>query len=207
MYEVEVKVPADHEAVRRRLRELDAERLETVRQADTYYDAPHRNFVATDEALRVREETRTGAGTGTGAEKGTGAENEGGETVGAAAEETTVHRLTYKGPKVDEASKTRAEHETDVGDPDAMDSALQALGFDPVADVRKERERYALDGYTVTLDEVDGLGQFVEVERDVPEAEIEATRDGALALLDDLGLDPDASVRTSYLGLMLGDEE
>ncbi len=194
MYEVEVKVPADHEAVRRRLRELDAEHLGTVRQEDTYYDAPHRNFVATDEALRVREETRMGEGTA-----GDGADEPG--------DGATVHRLTYKGPKVDEASKTRAEHETDVGDPAAVDAALQALGFDPAAAVRKERERYALEGYTVTLDEVEDLGQFVEVEREAPGAEIEAVRDGAVDLLETLGLDAEVGVRTSYLGLLLDNWE
>jgi adenylate cyclase class 2 len=181
MYEVEVKIRADHGAVRERLRERDAEYLGAVEQVDTYYGAPHRAFARTDEALRIREEVpEDGA---------------------------PVHELTYKGPKVDETSKTRQEHETELGDPDAADAALQALGFDPVAAVSKARERFRTEGYTVTLDAVDGLGAFVEIEREVPEAEIDAARDGALALLRDLGLDPDDGVRTSYLGLLLGDAE
>ena len=182
MYEVEVKVPADHEPVRERLSELDAESLGTVQQVDTYYDAPHRDFETTDEALRIREETQV-------------------EGV------TTVTRLTYKGPKVDSQSKTRAEHESSVGDADAINAALTRLGFEPVAEVTKIRERYAWDGYTVTLDVVDGLGEFVEVEREATKDEIESARDGALDILESLSLEPTASVRTSYLGLLLDASE
>jgi len=54
MYEVEVKVPADLDAVRERLADAGAGRVATVAQADTYFDAPHREFAETDEALRVR---------------------------------------------------------------------------------------------------------------------------------------------------------
>jgi adenylate cyclase class 2 len=181
MYEVELKVPADHEAVRERLAALDAERVGAVEQVDTYYDAPHRSFADTDEALRVRAE-----------------HPEDGEPV---------HELTYKGPKVEEASKTREEHESTVGDPDAVDAALRAMGFEPAATVEKHRERYAVGDVTVTLDDVEGVGTYVEVERAATEAAIDAAREDAVAVLRDLGLDPDEQVRTSYLGLALGDEE
>jgi len=56
MYEVEVKVPADLEAVRDRLEALEATPRGAVVQVDTYYDAPHREFAETDEALRIRSE-------------------------------------------------------------------------------------------------------------------------------------------------------
>jgi adenylate cyclase class 2 len=175
MYEVEVKVRADHGAVRAALSAAGASAEGSVEQTDTYYDAPHRDFAATDEALRVRRERRDGT-----------------ETL-----------LTYKGPLVDDASKTREEHETAVCDAAALRDVLDALGFEPAATVEKERERFRLDGYTVTLDDVAGLGEFVEVERDVPESEVKRARDGARALLRDLDLDPDDQIRTSYLGLLL----
>lgn len=181
MYEVELKVRADHDAVRDRLAECGAERVGAVRQVDTYYGAPHRDFAETDEALRVRRETP-----------------EGGDPR---------HELTYKGPKVDAASKTREEHETGIDDPGAVDAALRALGFDPVATVEKDRERYRIGDYTVALDVVDGLGTFVEVEQAAAESDVGAVREGAADLLADLGLDPDAGIRTSYLGLLLADPE
>ena len=187
MYEIEVKVRAEHESVRRELQRRGAEPLGAVRQVDTYYDHPNRSFAETDEALRLRRERRLD-----------GDQGEDGEGAGEA-----TARLTYKGPLVESASKTREEVETGVADASAVDAILGAVDFDPVEQVRKERERFAVSGYTVTLDSVEGAGEFVEVEREGSEAEIEDLREGARDLLRDLGLDPEEHVRTSYLELVL----
>jgi len=188
MYEVELKIRADHGAVRDRLEALGAAHVGRVRQVDTYYDAPNRDFAKTDEALRVREETTE-----------TGSRHE--ETARGGETET---RLTYKGPLVERESKTREEAETAVADPDAARRILDGLGFEPAATVAKERGRYRLEGYTVTLDAVEGLEEFVEVETEVAgEAAVEAARERATALVERLGLDPGAGIRTSYLGLLL----
>ena len=184
MYEVEIKVPADIDAVRDRLRDVDAERAGTRRQRDVYYDAPHREFAETDEALRIRHETVPRSGTD--------------------AEPTAETRLTYKGPLLDDDSKTRTEYETAVGDPDATEGILSGLGFEPAATVEKRRERWTFDGFSVTLDVVDGVGEFVEVERSVDDVnEIDATREAAMKALEALELDPTDQIRTSYLGLLL----
>ncbi|MDZ7702651.1 MAG: class IV adenylate cyclase [Halobacteriales archaeon] len=111
--------------------------------------------------------------------------------------------LTYKGPKVDAGSKTRLELETGVDDGETAEAVLEALGFEAVARVEKRRERYSLDGYTVSLDAVAGVGEFVEVEAGGEEAEIDELRAGAEAVLERLGLDPADQVRTSYLELLL----
>jgi len=190
MYEVELKVQAAHEPIREALAAREATRLGTVRQADTYYDAPHRSFADTDEALRLRHETREG-----------GTEEREGDT--AEDERETTH-LAYKGPLIEAASKTREEAETAVTDPDATGAILDALGFAPAARVTKHRERFVLGAYTVALDSVEDLGTFVEVERTVEADDgIGAARDGARELLADLGLDPDDQIRTSYLELLL----
>jgi adenylate cyclase class 2 len=178
VYEVELKVEAEHGPIRDRLSELGAEPRGRVRQVDTYYDAPHRSFAETDEALRVREER-----------------DDDGRWIG----------VTYKGPLVEAESKTREEHETAVEDGDEMRAVLEGVGFAPAETVEKERERFRYRGYTVTLDAVDGLGEFVEVET---EAEaVEEAREGAIAVLRELDLDPDEQVRTSYLGLLLEDRD
>ena len=173
MYEVELKVRAAHDPVREALASLDATHLGGTTQRDTYYDAPHRAFAETDEALRLRRETH---------------------------EDETIH-LTYKGPLVEAASKTREERETAVADFEGMDDILGALGFAPAAEVRKERERFKCREYAVVLDTVEDLGEFVEVERTVEE-DIEETREGARDLLSDLGCDPANQIRTSYLELL-----
>ena len=231
-YEVEVKVRADHERLREALADRDAEPLGGVVQTDTYYDAPDRNFAETDEALRIRRETDTGGTdtteTDTGGVNTTETDTGGTDTtetdtaeadaapvpdsVGAPdAEPPPVDadsnadrtKVTYKGPLVDAGSKTRAEHETVVGDGTELAGVLDGLGYEPAATVEKHRERFALDGYTVTLDAVTGLGEFVEVEAETDEAGIERVRDGARELLTELGLEPTDQIRTSYLGLLL----
>lgn len=180
MYEVELKVPADHERVRNVLEGREAERVGHVRQVDTYYNAPHREFAETDEALRIRRESNYSAG----------------------EEQTT--KVTYKGPLLEAASKSREEHETIVDDDEAMAGILAGLGFEPAATVAKERESYRLGAYSLTLDQVEGLGTFVEIDREVDEEPaIEAAREEAVELLRELGLDPADQIRTSYLGLLL----
>src|SRR5947208_7634452 len=76
--------------------------------------------------------------------------------------------VTYKGPKRDAQTKTRAEVEVPLaqGDPVAADfmRLLTHLGYRPVAVVKKQRRIYRLerDGYALEacLDEVDGVGRF-----------------------------------------------
>ena len=58
----------------------------------------------------------------------------------------------------------------------------------------------------MTLDRVEGLGEFVEVEIEIDSADIEDARDGGRAVLDRLDLDPDEQIQTSYLGLLLAEE-
>jgi adenylate cyclase class 2 len=177
MYEVELKLRAEHDALREPLDDVGAEPTGTVTQVDTYYDHPVRAFGETDEALRIRRET---------------------DGAGERAE------VTYKGPLVDDDSKTRPELETEIDDGETMDAILESVGFEPAATVEKTRERYRCGDYTVTLDSVDGLGEFVEIETEADE--IEPAREGAIELLERLGLDPEDGIRRSYLGLLLDAE-
>jgi adenylate cyclase class 2 len=184
MYEVELKVRADHDRVRERLAAVGATDAGRVRQVDTYYDAPHRDFASTDEALRLRR----------------------GTDLPADGDGETTTKLTYKGPLVEAESKTRREHETVVADGAAAEGVLSGLGFEPAATVEKDRRFHEVEGYTVTLDRVDGLGEFVEVETETDAESVTAAREGAEAVMEELGLDPGAQVRTSYLGLLLADD-
>ena len=200
MYEVEVKVPADLAAVRERLADAGADHVATVAQADTYFDAPHREFAETDEALRVRRVATASP------------EFERDRPLPALVDavldgeytENGESRVTYKGPLVEAESKTREEFETGVGDGETMRELLARLGFEPAATVRKLREEHSLGGFDVLLDSVEGVGEYVEVETGVDgEDGVEAAREDAYELLESLGLDPADQVRTSYLGLQL----
>jgi adenylate cyclase class 2 len=202
MYEVELKVRADHEAVRESVGALGAEFRGTIEQEDTYYDAPHRDFGETDEALRVRRERIVE----TAGNAGTDGHDHFGDAPTTDSENGDAERtvLTYKGPLVDSESKTRREVETVVGDPGAIGEVLAALGFDPAATVSKTRSIYTGEGdWTLVCDSVDGLGEFVEIELEAGQDRIEPARERVRGVLRDLDLDPEAGIRTSYLEMLL----
>jgi adenylate cyclase, class 2 len=167
-FEVEVKYrSADHDRLRRTLLEHGAREDPPVWQEDIYLSHPARDFAQTHEALRLRR---------------IGSEN----------------RITYKGPRFPGPTKTREEIEIPVasGDEAASDLAalFQNLGFQALAPIRKHRTTFHLSAtpheIEVTLDRVEGLGDFVEIEA------ITRGQDGlpsaqatVLALAEQLGLD------------------
>ncbi len=87
--------------------------------------------------------------------------------------------------------KSRVELETEVGSAEQALAILAGLGFVPVRRYEKRRESWSLDGVTVALDETP-MGAFVELEGESPLLEPAAV---------ELGLDPRAAVRGTYLDL------
>lgn len=109
--------------------------------------------------------------------------------------------LTYKGKKLDSVSKTRPEFETEV-DGDSTRSILVALGFFESGVVHKKRKLFSCQGMTIALDSVEGLGEFIEVEKQA-EDNIEEHREEIFRFLETLGIRQEDSIRTSYLEMML----
>lgn len=168
MIEVELKVRVPALApVREKLAAAGAVCSERTREHDVYYNAPHRDFGTTDEALRVRY-------------------SNGGCAV------------TYKGPKRrDSPVKTREELTEPLGSGASFEGILRRLGFVPVACVDKVREYYLFRETSVALDEVAGLGTFVEIE-----AVTDGTADHIAAVARELGVDG-TPIQTSYLEMLL----
>ena len=73
--------------------------------------------------------------------------------------------ITYKGPKVSKITKARIEHETGVKDYHSMKNILLSLGFIESGIVEKERYIYSFNEMEISIDYVDGLGIFVEIEK------------------------------------------
>jgi adenylate cyclase class 2 len=178
-YEVEQKYRVvDLSACKETLRLLGAEFEEATPQVDRYFAHPSRDFAATDEAFRLRRD---------------------GET----------NRITYKGPKVDATIKTRQEIELPLADGndylDRFSALLEALSFQPVAQVSKlrttARVKWKDRTVTVCLDEVEEVGDFVEIELVVGKRELADAKAVVLSLASDLGLSSD--VRSSYLEMLL----
>jgi adenylate cyclase, class 2 len=72
------------------------------------------------------------------------------------------HLFTVKRPVTD--VRTCIEHECFVSDRDSMHQAICLMGFHPTIQIVKTRALAHRGDYTFCLDEVDGLGRFLEVE-------------------------------------------
>jgi adenylate cyclase class 2 len=117
--------------------------------------------------------------------------------------------VTYKGPKLDAATKTRRELELPLspGASAATDfgQLLVALGFRPVSEVHKKRRIQTViwegQEVEVALDEVAELGSFIELEVSADEEQVEAAKSSIKSLASELGLK--RNERRSYLELLL----
>ena len=175
MIEIETKIPiSDLAIVRDTLKLLDAEDLGNVQLADTYYVIPWWGSAA--NSIRIRE-------------------SDAGESDA---------ELTLKAPsESNEAAVSRREISVGIRDTAAMRQILDLLGMDVCARVGKSRERFELRGVPVYLDEVPGLGNFVEIGAPVHLEDVNTMRERireVVALLELSDLEPECR---SYLQLVL----
>lgn len=112
--------------------------------------------------------------------------------------------ITYKGPRIDSKSKTREEIKVEVDDFTKTVLLLEKLGFLKVARIIKNRKTYALNEVLLHLDDVDGIGSFVEIETVVEsEGEVEARRNELLLKAKELGVPAEGFELRSYLEIAL----
>lgn len=138
--EVEGKYPVECsrlEELHSRLVSLGGEEAERRVEEDLYMAHPCRDFMATDEALRLRYV------------------------------DGRLESITYKGPRLPGRVKSRVELILRAEGP--VEEVLERLGFRPALKIVKSRVYMRLGDATVTLDRVEGLGCYVEVE--APRAE------------------------------------
>jgi adenylate cyclase class 2 len=179
MLEVEMKFPVkDLNALEQRLQTLKAQLHETRDDADSYFNAPDRDFAKTDEAVRIR---RIGQA----------------NYVTYKGPKIDAHTKT----------RTEIEVPLAPGDKPASDFAnlLQHLGYRPVATVKKHRRLYHLDRedfpLEISLDEVAEVGTYAELEIQAEQNRLEAAKSTLLQTAHDLGLEN--SERRSYLEMLL----
>jgi adenylate cyclase class 2 len=145
---------------------------------DLYFNPPDRNLKSTDESFRLRRIGETNC-------------------------------FTYKGPKRDTETKTREEIEIPLGDgaQTAADAErmLIALGYKPVVTVRKTRQvyRFARGDFQMEacFDNVELVGEFLELEILAPEEQYEPAKAVLLQTAAELGLT--LKETRSYLGMVL----
>jgi adenylate cyclase class 2 len=172
------------DALRAALTARHAKPSPPTRQVDTYYNAPHRDFLAPSaisEWLRIRR-----------------------QDDGRAS-------LNFKRwHPIDADEKTHAdEYETAVTDPEAVKRTLDALDYTQIAVVDKTREEWHLDGETpviVAIDTIDHVGAFVEFEfrGDATDTTDAITR--LTALIADLDVRLGDRINRGYPHMILGRE-
>ncbi|MCA9079567.1 MAG: class IV adenylate cyclase [Planctomycetaceae bacterium] len=117
--------------------------------------------------------------------------------------------ITYKGPLIDEQTKTRQEIEIPCESGPEVSKHLwvmwRALGFRDVRRVSKVRRSFELRwedrDFLVAMDDVEDLGRYVEIETIADEKSWQRARDATLRLAERLGLNE--SERRSYLEMLL----
>ncbi|MBF9044453.1 class IV adenylate cyclase [Rhodobacterales bacterium HKCCE4037] len=104
-----------------------------------------------------------------------------------------------KGPRPDECVAM------DLAEYDKALAMLTSLGFAEVRRITKRRDIYFLGDLHVTLDRVDGLGDFVEVAAMTDdEADLPRLRDKIAEAVAGLGLDPRGEESRSYREMLFG---
>jgi len=172
MLEIELKVRVDAlDPIRKNLLARHAGFTGRQHEHDIYYNAPHRDFGTTDEALRVRY------------------------TDGPAL-------VTYKGKKIPELGlKAREELNTTVESGEVFEAILDRLGFTKTAEVNKWRENYRLGEASFSLDTVENLGTFAEIEIMAEKNGEDATA-AITTLAKEMGISGEP-ILASYLELLL----
>ncbi len=89
------------------------------------------------------------------------------------------------------------EHETTIENPDAMHSMLLALGFRPEVEVSKTRRKGTLKNYEVCVDEVEGLGSFLELES-ITNEEPSIVQSNMIETLHTIGITTEDRVMNGY---------
>ncbi len=166
--EIEAKVIVDDlESVAQALLRIGAEGRGAISQRDIYFTDEYGRLLMLGCGLRIRQQS--------------GDVN---QTV-----------ITFKGPIVKGPFKIRPEIEVEVGDADAMRKLLEGLGYRMMIEIRKHRQSWRLGDCEICLDEVEGLGKFVEVEG--------PSNETVSQTMQTIGLDAQHHINRGYASMMM----
>ncbi len=179
MIEVEVKAKIDDfDEMKEKILKLGAVKVKDEFQEDIYFNSPIVDFAKTDEALRIRTT------------KSDNAEN---------------IFITYKGPKINKKAKTRKEVEMNVEDSMKAKDILESIGFKQVRSVKKNREYFKFENFEISLDDVEGLCPYMEIEIALPDnTDYTEAQESIFDLYEKIEI-TDGFETTSYLELLEGE--
>ncbi|MFH1720994.1 MAG: class IV adenylate cyclase [Candidatus Altiarchaeota archaeon] len=114
--------------------------------------------------------------------------------------EGDVSYLTFKGPKID--SETKAREEINVECKQEIGGIFNKLDYSIAGIIRKKRRIFSFKKFIVSVDSVEGLGCFIEIESD----DLDDKKEMFL-LLEKIGLSRGDCTTKSYLELILDKAE
>jgi len=125
-----------------RVEGMGAQNLRKVEQWDLYLNHPCKDFGRTDEAFRIRAERKE------------------------EMEDWDI-RMTYKGPMLSDVTKARVEREIELKEGSTIEGVQEmfsSVGLEVAGEVKKNRWILSLDDVVLSIDMVEGLGTYLEVE-------------------------------------------
>lgn len=173
MREIEIKSRVDDLAgLESKLEALGVKMSEPIKQRDRVYGIPGVSGGGNNHSpwLRIREESKDGV--------------------------DTVY-FTYKKRVTKDFDSM--EYETVVADGDMLHNIIINIGFEPYSEVTKIRRKGKFGDIEVCVDQVEGLGSFIEVEKLSDElSDPEVVKAELWDLFGDLGIDEKTQVVHGY---------
>lgn len=110
--------------------------------------------------------------------------------------------ITYKGPKLNSEAKTRKEVEMTIENAEKAKDIFEEIGFKEARTVRKHRQYYTYENFEISLDDVEGLEPYMEIEIALDDSEdYTEAQNKIFELFEKLGV-TDGFERTSYMELL-----
>lgn len=110
--------------------------------------------------------------------------------------------ITYKGPKLNEKAKTRKEVEMTIESAAKASDIFTEIGFTPARTVRKNRQYYRYENFEISLDDVEGLPPYMEIEIALSDNEDYTEAQSKIFQLFEKLKITDGFERTSYMELL-----
>lgn len=110
--------------------------------------------------------------------------------------------ITYKGPKLNDKAKTRKEVEMSIESAEKAADIFNEIGFREARTVRKNRQYYSYENFEISLDDVEGLDPYMEIEVSLNDSQDYSEAQNAIfEVFEKLGV-TDGFERTSYMELL-----
>lgn len=110
--------------------------------------------------------------------------------------------ITYKGPKLNEKAKTRKEVEMTIESAAKASDIFTEIGFTPARTVKKSRQYYRYENFEISLDDVEGLPPYMEIEIALNDSEDYTEAQNRIFQLFEKLKITDGFERTSYMELL-----